>query len=410
MLARASKNTYCYKAEQLTYCSNVHSGETVEQVMFNLHTFIKPVRLQRGLATMDSGLWLSNLAAEQLQDSSQRQHFKEALTSAGLQLTSLNGFPYGNFHQQQVKTGVYLPDWSDPARLLYSKNLADILAACLPENQLNGVISTLPLGYKREWSISKQQLAIAHLNDLSEYLQHIWQETGKHIMFCLEMEPDCVLESTDELISFFQDEIKPIIRFNQYLGICYDVCHQAVMFEQAYQSLTQIVSAGIPIGKIQLSSALQVQFNRRGQSDENLINLLKKFCETRYLHQVKTINDQGLLSACDDLCQALVFKQKPTSVFSGKHLWRIHFHVPINYGALLHPQLTTTRDVLLQVFDFLTEHPQIRPCLEVETYSWQVLPKTLRPETNEQLISGLVDELSWVEQQLFARHLLIQKH
>jgi glucose/arabinose dehydrogenase len=399
-----AENGKGWLASDITYCSNVHAGESVAEIIANFGQFIQPVCQGRGLESMACGLWISARAASELQNDSVLDSFERALGLFGLQLTSINGFPFGGFHQDAVKDQVYLPDWSDPARLQYSKNLADVLAKCLPYDVDNGAISTLPLGYKKHWSEAKQQAAIAHLNELMVYLKALKVRTGKHIQVCLEMEPDCVLESTDELIDFFihqrfvEDELA-----NNHLAVCYDVCHQAVMFEDGFDALQRICGAGITIGKIQLSSALNAQFNQAQNSaeDDGLLELLSQFCEPKYLHQVKYQNAQGQLNASADLSVALKDNTPKTQ-------WRVHFHVPINTEHLVHPQLKTTRDDLLRVFDFLREYPAIKPILEVETYSWQVLPAQIRPQNDGQLIDGIVNELRWVETQLQQRGLLIK--
>ncbi|MFT4924962.1 MAG: hypothetical protein ACI8WB_001052 [Phenylobacterium sp.] len=388
----------------ITYCSNVHAGESVADIKDNLTRFIQPVSEQRGLDQMVTGLWIGAVAASDLREAFALANFRLALETSGLVLTSINGFPYGGFHQDEVKAKVYLPDWSDPARLRYTKDLAAILAACLPDGYDNGSISTLPLGYKRDWDEDKQRAAVGHLGELMIYLTKLKLRTGKHISICLEMEPDCVLESTTELIEFFTTVVKPQMMYVDHLAVCYDVCHQAVMHEEAYAALKAIHDAGITIGKIQLSSALSADFN--GSNDDEILTLLAQFSEPKYLHQVKTLDEQGGLTSSDDLSTALAEGSDPEKRLSCQNDWRIHFHVPIHAQSLIHPQLRTTRAEILRVFDFLRDHPDIKPWLEVETYSWQVLPQTLRPQNDSELISGIVEELRWVEAELANRELI----
>ncbi len=395
----------------IAYCSNVHGGESVAEIKRNLRMFIQPVRQQRRLKTMATGLWISGAAARDLQDAEVLADFQHEMDSSGLSLTSINGFPYGDFHRQQVKESVYLPDWADSDRLQYTKNLADILAACLPGDCQYGAISTVPLGYKSDWCQAKQQRAWSQLLELTEYLEKIKQRTGKQILVCPEMEPDCVLESTDELIDFFEclrNEDHPRIRHPEYLAVCYDVCHQAVMHEQAYEALARITEAGIRIGKIQLSSALQVNFNGSLTADNPLLELLGQFSEPKYLHQVKTIDHKGQLVSSSDLSRALSSHKGTNSQLSFDRPWRVHFHVPVNAKQLSHPRLKATDADLHQVFDFLHDHPAIRPWLEVETYSWQVLPEGLRPANDAELIAGITDELRWVEEQLVNRECMVE--
>lgn len=61
-----------------------------------------------------------------------REDFLDLLHDCGLRLTSLNGFPYGQFHEGAVKAEVYRPTWAEPQRLEYSLQLAHLLAAALP--------------------------------------------------------------------------------------------------------------------------------------------------------------------------------------------------------------------------------------------------------------------------------------
>ncbi|MGI9277731.1 MAG: metabolite traffic protein EboE [Endozoicomonas sp.] len=382
-----------YGSSDIAYCSNVHSGEDLSSMIDNLHRFVERVMEQRNLSHLTSGLWISAAAAAELQDESAMAVFSQHLKDTGVQLTSLNGFPYGGFHRNQLKAGVYLPDWSQPARLEYTRQLAEILAANLPEGVDSGVISSVPLGYKQSWNHEKQAKAVAHLTDLTAYLHELEQKTGKHILLCLEMEPDCVLESTDELIEFFHSVVSPSIPGSRYLGCCYDVCHQAVMHEDIYSSLQRITSAGITIGKIQLSSALQVKFDSQVQ-DTELVAILKQLCEPRYLHQVKILDEQGSLSSEADLPLVL------NGMNARQQSWRIHFHTPIYFHHLVHSGLQTTAAELFRVFEFLAHNPALTPCLEVETYSWQVLPESVRPDTDKALIAGITRELEWVEHQL----------
>ena len=287
-----------FRRADIGYCSNVHAGETVAEITQNFSRFMQPVCHHRGLSAMASGLWISAAAASELRDEQALANFKQALVQSNLKLTSINGFPYGGFHQEKVKDHVYLPDWSDPARLQYSKNLAAVLASCLPADHETGAISTLPLGYKAHWNAQKHQAAIRHLGELAAYLEQLKQQTGKRILMCLEMEPDCVLESTDELLDFFVNQLRPHVSCHEYLAVCYDVCHQAVMFEDAYEAMQRIVDADITIGKIQLSSALQAIFTDEtcnGERDESLLSLLAQFCEPKYLHQVKCQDSKGML-------------------------------------------------------------------------------------------------------------------
>jgi len=392
-----------WSQEVITYCSNVHAGESLEEILQNLNHFNQAICQQRGLKQMTSGLWLSAKVAEALKEPEQLKKFKIALTSAGLTLTSINGFPFDGFHDDQVKEKVYLPDWSEQARLDYTKNLANILAACLPDNITQGAISSLPLGYKQLWNQKKQAAANSHIQAMLQHLAKLYKTTGKQILLCIEMEPDCVLESSEQLVQYFKRYIQAAMSHCEYFGACYDVCHQAVMFEDIKQSLTKITAAGIRIGKIQLSNALQANLNT--QDKQQTLQYLREFSEPKYLHQVKTVDADQQLRSSPDLTLALD-ESNNNELLPQTDLWRIHFHVPLHAETLLHPSLSTTKQALYDVFDFLQQHRDVRPYLEVETYSWQVLPESLRPVDDDQLIDGIVSELDWVESELQKRNLL----
>lgn len=354
---------------------------------------------------MAGGLWLSNEAATELCDASTSlDQLRRTLAQCGIELMTLNGFPYGDFHRQQVKSTVYQPGWDNPARYDYSLKLARILAACLPRDIAEGTISTVPLGSADAWSELHHRQAVEQLLRISEALAQLHDKTGKQIRLCLEMEPGCVLEHSDQLIDFFVKDLEagrrrlgmPRSHIDHHLGVCFDVCHQAVMFEDVEASLARINAAGIVIGKIQLSSAIHAPSPDQAQSRE----ALAPFIEPRYLHQVRTHDNQGNVAGTLDLDQALAGRL-PTL-----NPWRIHFHVPLQLSTIANGLLTTTRHAVEAVLDFLAHTPGFRPLLEVETYTWQVLPREMGAGNEEALIQGIARELDWVEAQMSKRGLL----
>lgn len=393
--------------EELVYCSNVHPGDDLESVIATLHRFTGAVGRERGVAWSGSGLWLSrSVAAELSNDATARQRFRTALSGAAVRLFTLNGFPYGDFHASAVKAEVYQPDWSDPARQAYTLQLAGILADQMHDEISEGTISTLPLGYRPEWSASKQERALQQLCETAAALAGLKQRSGRSIRLCLEMEPGCVVEATHEMVELFTTTLPAAAAHHSvamesihaHLGVCYDVCHQAVMFEAIGPSLAALHNAGIVIGKIQISSALEAA----RPADAEVHKLLEEFAEPRYLHQVRSRDDDGKLHAVMDLPEAL-----HSNSFPDNQPWRIHFHVPIQSRQLHSSELTTTQSAIGEVLDFLQEHrDEIHPHLEVETYTWQVLPEALRPRDDNQLITGLKLELQWLEEELAARGLL----
>ncbi|EJM67141.1 hypothetical protein PMI30_02320 [Pseudomonas sp. GM50] len=391
-----------WAAAQVSYCSNVHPTRDLAGLRSSIEQHFQGVRTLRGLNEQDSGLWISALAASELQEASARKDFLSLLQHSGLRLTSLNGFPYGQFHQGAVKAEVYLPSWADPERLAYSLNLARVLTDALPADCDQGVISTVPLGYAASWSPQLQQRAEHQLRQLTASLARLHRETGKKIVFCLEMEPDCVLENTEQAIAFFR-HCQATDPHHEYLALCFDVCHQAVMFEDCYQSLHRLREARVPVGKIQLSNALICRLPQDDNRREHVLKTLGDFAETTYLHQVKARDTQERLLSWADLPAALDDCAKRPGQYPEL---RIHFHIPLFSEHLLLPELSGSQIALSQTFDFLADHADFRPVLEVETYSWGVLPATLRPTTEHAQLQGIAAELHWVENQLRQRQLL----
>jgi len=394
-----------WHAEELVYCANVHPGDDFRDVTRALIDYIAPVARRRRVDWAGAGLWLNGTVANQLSERETLAQFRATLHDAGVRLFTLNGFPYGDFHTDSVKARVYRPDWAEPVRKTYTLQLAEILAACLPPETTEGTISTLPLGYRPAWSPVKQDAALRHLCELAEHLAELETRTGRSIRVCLEMEPGCILESTTEVVELFASLLPAaaardgvaIECIRAHLGICFDVCHQAVMFEDVYQSLATLHDAGIVVGKIQISSALEVAH----PIDPQVSRLIGQFAEPKYLHQVRCRDDEDRLHGVMDLPEAL------HGEFPRHHPWRIHFHVPVQTQQLFTGELGTTQRDIEKVLDFLHDHSaQMHPHLEVETYTWGVLPESLRPDSDAGLIDGLKAELQWLQDRLAARGLL----
>jgi sugar phosphate isomerase/epimerase len=356
---------------------------------------------------MGAGLWLSAQAAARLDGAC--RPLAAALAAAGIELFTLNGFPHGDFHHARVKEGVYAPAWDAPERLRYTLSLARILTDCLAPGAACGTISTLPLGFAPTWNAVRQARALTQLCLLAEGLARLAAHSGRAIRVCLEPEPGCVLESTTDALTLFERDLPAAARaagvareaIGNHLGLCYDICHQAVQFEDCAGSLARLADAGVKVGKIQVSCALQIDH----PSPAVLAGVARDFSEPRYLHQVRTLVPAGsgpaALTGRMDLPEALGDPGFPRT-----HPWRVHFHVPINTRALAQPGLSTTQAAIGAALDWLAGTTGPGPHLEVETYTWQVLPAGLRPSDPAALTGGLVAELQWLEAQLHRRGML----
>jgi sugar phosphate isomerase/epimerase len=133
----------------LTYCANVHPGESLGDVLQAVARFAGPVRRRLGAAEMGLGLWLSRGALHELRAEGMAR-LGQALADQGLFVFTLNGFPYGDFQAPVVKRRVYHPDAGTAERRAYLAELAEALCALLPDDIGAGTISTLPLGHREE--------------------------------------------------------------------------------------------------------------------------------------------------------------------------------------------------------------------------------------------------------------------
>ena len=355
---------------------------------------------------MGVGLRLSAIAAEALDAPAKLDALREFLASEQLYVFTINGFPYGPFHGERVKEQVYSPDWRTPERLAYTDRLANLLAALLPGDQsdLTGSVSTVPGAFLADaHGTARDSIAEALLRHAA-HLAALEDRTGRRVTLALEPEPMCLMETTAEAVGFFEDYLftaRAAARFatlsgrataaaetllRRHLGLCLDACHAAVEFETPADSLAALRRAGVAVMKLQLSSALVVP-----HMDAAAAELLRRFDDGVYLHQVVERGPDGLARYLD-LPEALAAWQ--ADGIRGRE-WRVHCHVPVFHDAPL-GRLATTQPTLL---DLLARQRDdgISPHLEVETYTWDVLPPELQEDGLDAAISR---ELAWVRGQL----------
>ncbi|MBT3154220.1 metabolite traffic protein EboE [Streptomyces sp. CHD11] len=362
----------------LAYCTNVHPAETLDGVLAQLRDHCEPVRRRLGRDRLGIGLWLAKDAAHALvTDPAALRGLRCELERRGLEVVTLNGFPYQGFGTGEVKYRVYKPDWADPERLEHTTALARVLAGLLPDDVPDGSISTLPLAWRTAYDEQRAQTARTALRTLAERLDALRELTGRSIRVALEPEPGCVVETT-------RDAIAPLTAIaHDRVGICVDTCHLATSFEDPGTALDDLARAGVPVVKSQLSAALHAEQPHLPEVREALAG----FAEPRFLHQTRTATAAGLRGT-DDLDEALGGDTLPDAA-----PWRAHFHVPL-HAAPTAP-LTSTLPVLKSVLSRLVGGPRpLTHHLEVETYTWQALPPALRPRGRSQLADGIAAELT----------------
>lgn len=366
----------------LTYCTNIHPGETWPEVLGTLETSLLEVRRRVAPeAAFGIGLRLSQVAASTLARPQALDAFCAWLRAQNLYVRTINGFPYGPFHDVSVKDGVYRPDWSETPRVEYTRTLAAILSRCVPED-MRGSISTVPGGYRSRMTPDRTDAVARNLAEIALDLAQIESACGRHLALALEPEPDCLFETTAEAIAFFEAYVfrgpglsvaartfghraESILR--RHLGLCLDLCHAAVEFEDPSETLRGPISAGIQIAKVQLSSGLWVR-----QMTAEALEALARFEDDVYLHQV-VIRTPRERRTYPDLGPAL--REAASRRFETDEEWRIHFHVPIFHDDL--GPMSTTQGFLREIIASVRDRSEC-DTFEIETYTWDVLPPGLR--------------------------------
>jgi sugar phosphate isomerase/epimerase len=388
----------------LTYCTNIHPGETWEEVAHALRVHLPAVKAKLCPdQDFGVGLRLSAAAAQDLSAPSAFDELQDILASGGLYVFTINGFPYGTFHGTRVKEEVYQPDWRTAERLAYSNQLADLLVRMLPKGgDIDGSISTVPGGFKPDVDGPDTIKAMAdNLLAHAAHLVAIRRDTGRTIALALEPEPCCLLETTQGAVDFFKAHLYNAAAIAQlakhtgaslaeaeadlhrHLGVCLDLCHAAVEFEDPDEAVAALQADGIAIPKVQISAGIRLP--RVSGAD---LERIRPFDDTVYLHQVVARTARGLDRYLDlgDAFAAFNEAEEPE--------WRVHFHVPIFLAEL--DGFATTRPAV-ETFLARQRRDPVTRHLEVETYTWDVLPAEHR---RDDVVTNIVKEMQWARAEL----------
>ncbi|MBT3376107.1 MAG: metabolite traffic protein EboE [Lentisphaerae bacterium] len=386
----------------LTYCLNVHPGETWEENFEAIRTKAVTVRNKvNAPGRFGLGLRLSCQAADQLVDPGQLRCFRDFLAANELYAFTVNGFPYGQFHQTSVKDRVYAPDWRSDERVTYSKTLGDVMAGILPEG-VSGSISTVPGSYGPWITCDRDVIKMAeNLAETAVHFHGIRNRTGQDVVLALEPEPDCFLGTMADVEAFFSGALlahgsawvrkrlgvsletaEQIVR--DHVGLCLDTAHMAVEFEDLGGVFGRARALGMRLAKVHLSAALSVLPQRDAAS------ALTPFVEEVYLHQVRMRGADGSTETFADLDAAITHAEQG----AGRE-WRVHFHVPLFFeeaGALRSTTYLFTPEVVAELRSGICPH------LEIETYTFGVLPPALQVTD---VTDGIAREYKWVLNHLF---------
>ncbi|MEW2431405.1 metabolite traffic protein EboE [Micromonospora sp. NPDC047644] len=370
----------------LGYCTNVHPAEDLAGILGQLDTYAVPVREALGSDLLGLGLWLAApVAAELAADQTLRRRLRTELDARGLEVVTLNGFPYAAFQAPVVKQDVYHPDWTTEQRLTYTLDLARVLADLLPDDAARGSISTLPLAWRQPWDTDRADAARRRLDQLAAGLADVQRDTGREVRVAFEPEPGCVVESTGQAAALLSG------MDTERLGVCVDLAHLACAWEEPAEALDRLRAAGLPVVKVQVSAAVEAADPARDAE------ALRRWVEPRFLHQTRGAGCAGLADpaeptyAADDLDEAL------DRALPGP--WRVHYHVPLH--APPEEPLGSTLPVLRAALRALFDGPTAG-CdhLDVETYTWGVLPAARRPGTDGELSAGIAAELAFARDEL----------
>lgn len=380
----------------LTYCLNIHATQTHAEVMSALTGPAAEVKAKVvGDAAFAVGLRFSGEALEELADPAKRAALKAVLDQHGFEAVTVNGFPYGRFHGARVKEDVYQPDWRSEARVRYTNALADLMVDLAPAGETVS-LSTVPGAFKT-LAVGAEALIADNLLRSVAHLIALKDRTGVGIALAIEPEPACFLETIAETVAFFETHLfsaeaaarvaaltglgeeEAARALPRHLGLCYDVCHAAVEYEDPAGSLAALRAAGIPVHKLQLSAALLIP-----EVTAQARQALGDFAEPTYLHQVIRRTADGLMNEVD-LPDALA-----RGADTDGEEWRVHFHVPVFIRDL--GPFSSTRDFLAEILALHRTSP-VSPHLEIETYTWDVLPKGLRGTT---VAEDIAREFAWV--------------
>ncbi len=371
----------------LAYCTNVHRGGDWPETFASLEQDVMRVRARVSPGKPYAiGLRLGADAARQLSEGDTLLGFQRWLDDHDSYVFTINGFPYGQFHGTRVKEQVYRPDWSTPERLEYTNLLFNILSELLPDG-IEGSVSTLPGSFKEFIEPEGVPDALfANLESCCRHVEKLASSKGQDLHLGLEPEPLGLFETSTETVEFLDNLGQRFGGDNgwrQVVGVNYDTCHLAVEFEEPSEAFGRILDAGYRISKIHLSSALSLVPAR--EAVEKLVD----YHEEVYLHQVVAARDGGVIRRHKDLDLAL--QAAAGQAFGGLgDEWRIHFHVPLHAGP--GAPLKDTRDHVLGTLDLLQANPGICKHLEMETYTWEVLPQELR---TGDVVDQVVREYEW---------------
>lgn len=354
----------------LTYCSNIFKEKNFDKLILKLSEYILFLKNKLNKKEIGLGLCLSNRILNELFENNNFVYFKKWCKENCVYISSINGFVFKSFHKKKIKEFIYYPDWTSKKRIIYTKKIINMLNFF--DNKLNDFsISTSPISFKK-WINNKNKKYIYFISSFNflpviNYLEDIYKIKNKLIHIDIEPEPGCFIENIKDYIYFYDFWLFPILNFflkidkavlKKYINLCYDICHFSVNYNNHLDIIRLIINNGIVIGKIQVSSALEIF-----SLDKNVIEGLSFLSKSKFLHQNSYLNENKIKKNLD--LHYLFYNNFESA--------RIHCHMPLYIDFYKDGIKTTayeTKNILYYLLkNFSTKH------IEIETYTYDMLSK-----------------------------------
>ena len=240
-------------------------------------------------------------------DKAERSELREFMHDEQLYLLTSNAFPYGPFKGGVVKEQVYEPDWTTEDRVRYTLEVAEVLADLVPID-IKPSIQTAPLAFRPNVTGPDYIEAFTHnVLRVVAGLVDVERRTGRTVT--LARRARAVVLPRDDSRDRRVFRTAPLRRtgaavvaqladlslaqahgaLRRHLGVVFDICHQAVEFEDIPTSIGLYGAAGIPIFKLQEAAALWIP-----EVTADVVAELERYADTIYLTQTTQRRDGEL--------------------------------------------------------------------------------------------------------------------
>jgi hypothetical protein len=430
----------------LSYSTNVHPAESLEQLIGTLREHVAPisraafgsgtaaVNLRIGIRQVDEILSHPALPSNSFVSddilkappSPACENLLRALDELNLDVVSINAFPIRDFHAPRVKEQVYSPPWTDGGRALYSLKIAKALTHFMARKNVNRTRAAIsvPSGVFKGLYGDPDEVRMQCAHFITECVRELYRLerlTGRTVQLGLEPEPHTTAETLPEMIAYYEvilnearqkfstqlqisrGQAEEIAR--RFVTINLDLCHQAVEFEDPLEDLKKLQAAAVPLSGLHLSAALAL---KNPSADSKGLAQLKALDEPRYLHQVVARRNDGTLARFEDLPDLWNPRRLKGQALADFNELRCHFHVPL--FADLNGELASTRDSVGPAARYALAQG-LTDNFVAETYTWNVLAglaasgnagarAVVGSNGNVDIHAGIVKELQWAQAQL----------